>query len=272
MKQTRFQDIVEWLLDNLFDIATIFVAGYLVIYYQKSPPTFDDIPFITTWILAVLGLLAVSGLWERNRRLYRIEKSTNKLMSIVQEQIVDKPSALRFFENVPILDTFFKNAHTIDLMGVTLTSTLDKQASNIREAIKNGAKVRIIVANPSPKSLATKMATLRSEEPHVHAYFKKKLASSFEVIDYLKRKHEDQLVNDGTFDVHLVDYAPSFGILSFDFGQPNGIMFVEIYSHGSGYDTQISFNLASKRDGKWFTYFQNQFEDIWRNSIGWKPE
>lgn len=267
MKQSRVQEFVEWLFDNVFDIVTILVAGFLVIRYQITPPTPADIPGIATWILSVLGLLAISGLWERNRRLYRIEKSTNKLLSTVQENIVDKPSALRFFENIPVLDTFFKSAHTIDLMGVTLTSTLDKQASNIREAIKNGAKVRVILANPSPKSLAMKMATLRSEEPHVHAYFKKKLASSFEVIDYLKRKHDDQSVSDGSFDVHLVNYAPSFGIVSFDFGQPNGIMFVEIYSHVSGYDTQIAFSLTNKRDGKWFSYFQNQFEDIWRNSI-----
>jgi len=272
MKQHRFQEILEWLLDNGFDIATILVAGYLVIYYQKTPPTLDDIPFIVTWILAVLGLLAVSGFLERIRRLRRIEKTTNKLMSTVQEQIVDKPSAVRFFENIPVLDSYFKTSRTIDLLGVSLTSTLDKQASNIREAIKNGANVRVIVANPSPKALAMKMATLRSEERNNEAYFKKKLASTFEVIEYLKRKHEDELADKGSFDVHLVNYAPSFGVASFDFGQPNGVIFIEIYPHGSGYDTQIAFSLTKSRDGKWFSYFQSQFEDIWLNTISWKSE
>ncbi len=272
MKLPTLQDSFDWLKDNFIDLVTLWFALQVFANYQQNPPTESDLPNISASILGIQALIAFSGFWERNMRLRRIEKSTNKILTAVQENIVDKSSALRFFENIPVLDTFFKNARTIDLMGVTLTSTLDKQASNIREAIKNRAKVRVILANPSPKSLATKMATLRSEEPHVQAYFKKKLDSSFEVLDYLKRQHEGQSVNNGIFDVHLVNYAPSFGIVSFDFGQPNGIMFVEIYSHVSGYDTQIAFSLTNKRDGMWFSYFQNQFEDIWRNSIGWKPE
>ncbi|HNS62109.1 MAG TPA: hypothetical protein PKK96_13980 [Anaerolineales bacterium] len=272
MKQSRFQEFIEWLLDNLFDIVTILVAGYLVIRYQITAPTPDDIPAIVTWILSVLALIAISGLWERNRRLHRIEKSTNKLISMVNDQIVDKPSAMRFFENSPALDSYFKTADTIDLMGVSLTSTLDRQASNIREAIKNGTNVRVILMNPSSKSFAVKMSTLRSEEPDNEAYYRKKLATAFEVIEYLKRKQGDQSTDKGYFDVHLINYAPSFGILSFNYEKPNGIIFVEIYPHGSGYDTQIAFNLTSKRDGKWFSYFQSQFEDVWKNSTEWNGE
>lgn len=262
---------LEFLLDNFTVLATIAYASY-IIYRQEFGEADISTNQLITGILAVLGLLATSELIERYRRLSKIEKSTDKLVSMVQKEIVDRPSAIRFFENTPILDAFFKSAHTIELMGVTLTSTLDKQASNIREAINNGAKVRVILANPSPKSLAIKMATLRSEEPHVETYFKKKLDSSFEVLEYMKRMQNDQTGKSGSFEVHLVNYAPSFGIASFDFGQPNGIVFVEIYSHVSGYDTQIAFNLTKKRDGNWFDYFQNQFEDIWRNSVEWKPE
>ena len=269
MKLPSLQKSIEWLLDNIFDLITIWLALSLYAKYQKVPPTANDMAEISASILGVLGFIAVSGLWQRNRQVHRIEKVINELSSTFQENIVEKPSALRFFENIPVLDPFFKSAHTIDLIGVTLTTTLDRQSGNIREAIKKGANIRVILVNPSPKSLATKMATLRSEEPHVQAYFKKKLDSSFEVIEYLKRKHEVHSVNNGNFDVHLIDYAPSFGIVSFDFGRPNGIMFVEIYPHGAGYDTQIAFSLTNQRDGRWFSYFQNQFEDIWRNSVSW---
>lgn len=272
MKLPTFQGSVDWLKDNFFDLVTLWLAFRLYVNYQQNPPSASELPSISASILGILALIAFSGFWERNMRLRRIERSTNKTLTTVQENIVERPSALRFFERTPVLDAYFKSAHIIDLMGVTLTSTLDKQTSNIREAINNGARVRVILANPSPKSLATKMATLRSEEPHVEAFFRKKLASSFEVLEYLRRKHEDQSGKSGRFDVHMVDYAPSFGIASFDFGQPNGNMFVEIYSHVSGYDTQIAFSLTNKRDGSWFSYFQNQFEDIWHNSIEWKPE
>jgi hypothetical protein len=272
MKLPSLQKSIEWLFDNVWDLFAIGLALSLYVKYRTVPPTTNDVAVIFASILGVLAIIAFSGLWQRNRQVHRIEKTIKDVASTLQKHIVEKPSALRFFEIIPVLDPFFKSAHTIDLMGVTLTTTLDRQASNIREAMKKGANIRVILANPSPKSLATKMATLRSEERHVQTYFKKKLDASFEVIEYLNRQFEGRLVNGGNFDVHLIDYAPSFGIVSFDYGQPNGIMFVEIYPHGSGYDTQIAFSLTSQRDGGWFSYFHNQFEDIWRNSVSWQAE
>lgn len=173
MRIPTLQESFDWLKDNFFDLVTLWLAAKLYFNYLQDAPTEKDLPNISASILGILILIAVSGFWERNMRLRRIEKSTNKALMAIQDNIVERPSALRFFENTPVLDTYFKGVHTIDLMGVTLTSTLDKQTSNIREAINNGAKVRVILANPSPKSLATKMATLRSEEPHVEAFLRK---------------------------------------------------------------------------------------------------
>jgi hypothetical protein len=91
-------------------------------------------------------------------------------------------------------------------------------------------------------------------------------------MEYLNRLSKNQSGSKGSFDTHLVNYPPSFDIVSFNFDKPNGILFVEIYPHGSGYDTQIAFSLTKARDGKWFSYFQSQFEDIWHHTISWKPE
>jgi len=58
------QKILVTTLDNLFDLATIVVAAILVVRYQLTPPLQQDVPDIIVGILAVLGLMAVSGLWE----------------------------------------------------------------------------------------------------------------------------------------------------------------------------------------------------------------
>jgi hypothetical protein len=55
MRQSCFQEFVEWLLDNLFYLVTIFVAGSLVIKYQIYSPTSNDIPAIVTWILIIVS-------------------------------------------------------------------------------------------------------------------------------------------------------------------------------------------------------------------------
>jgi len=97
MQQSRFQVFVEWLLDNLFDIVTILVAGFLVARYQLRPPTLADITEIATWILGVLGLLAVSGLWERNRRLHRIERLSEEGRNLTLRYLSKRAYASDFF-------------------------------------------------------------------------------------------------------------------------------------------------------------------------------
>ena len=261
---------IDFLLDNLTVLITIGYATYIV-YWQEFRNGNISTDRLITAVITVLALLATSEFIERYRRLSKIEKSTDRLVSLVQNQIIDKPSASRFFEPTPVLDSYVKNAHTIDLMGFSLTSVLNKQVSNLRETIKNGGTVRIIVADPASKSLGIKMSALRSEEPENEGYYQKRLASSFEDIDYLHRSHQNLSTNKGIFDVHLVNYAPSFGIMAFDVNQPDGIIFVEVYPHGSGYDTQIAFSLTKSRDGEWFRYFQRQFEDIWKNTAKWEP-
>jgi hypothetical protein len=260
---------VEFLLDNVAVLATIAYATY-VVYWQEFGNGNISTDQLITAVIAVLALLATSEIIERYRRLSKIEKSTDSIVALVQKQI-ERPSASRFFEPIPNLDPYVRKAHTIDLMGLSLTSMLNKQLSNLKEANKAGAAIRVIVANPARKSLAIKMSALRSEQTHNEGYFQKRLASSFEDIEYLNKSHQFLPANKGSFDVHLLDYAPSFGIMAFDVNQDTGMIFIEVYPHGTGYDTQIAFNLTRSRDGEWFRYFQRQFEDVWQKTATWSP-
>jgi hypothetical protein len=262
--------VIEFFLDNLAVLATIGYATF-IIYWKEFGSTQITTDQLLSAVIMVLALLATSEIFERYRRLSKIEKSTDKLVTMIQKEIIDRPSASRFLEPIPALDVYVKNAQTIDLMGFSLTSTLNKQLSNLRESNKNGAAVRIIVANPSPKALAIKMSTLRSEEPENDGYFQKRLATSFEDIEYLHRSRQGVSIKAGSFDVHLLNYAPSFGIMAFDVGKPNGIIFVEVYPHGSCYDVQIAFSLTKSRDGEWFSHFQKEFEDMWEHTLVWEP-
>jgi hypothetical protein len=149
VEQSRLQAFVEWLLDNLFDMLTILVAGFLVIRYQIRPPAPTDIAEIATWILGVLGLLAVSGLWERNRRLHRIEKLAEEARNL----------ALRYSERRACASDFFlaerrltandlSSANTIYFAGKVLARSAREFMYVLGQRLVAGATVRFVILDP----------------------------------------------------------------------------------------------------------------------------
>lgn len=150
MQPSRFQRFVEYLLDNLFDIVTIVVAGYLVIRHQIQPFAPSDIAELATWILAVLGLIAVSGLWDRNRRLHRIEKLSEESRDLVLRRLSGKVHAADFFlAERQLSDKIFASAATIFLSGITLTRTTREYMYILSQRLVAGAYIRIIIVDPT---------------------------------------------------------------------------------------------------------------------------
>jgi hypothetical protein len=223
--------------------------------------------------LAVLGLLAISEVVERYRRLSQIEKSCNRSLALLESRFTDRASAMAFFQKPPTLDNYISGAHQIDLCGVTLTSTINKQFSNIREALRAGANIRILIVDPD--SLGLQMSAARSEEPDDVDYFRRKLSATIRDLEYLQKSwlgyKADQKLRPGNFAVRLITFAPSFGIISFDATRHNGTVFIEVYSHRIGYDTPPTFDLTFHRDGEWYKYFNEQFEQMWADAKTWEP-
>jgi hypothetical protein len=168
------------------------------------------------------------------------------------------------------------SANQIDLCGVSLTSTVNKQFSNLRERLKEGVNVNVLVADPD--SLALQMSAARSgslEDEDVE-YFRKRLETTFNDLEYLYKswleyQKLDSTLKKGSLSVRLIPYSPSFGIISFDANRSNGILFVELYPHYS-YGTQPTFDLTFQRDGEWYKHFVEQFEQMWKDAKPWTPK
>ena len=249
--------LTEFLLDNVTVLATVAYASYVIYRRQilSASVTTDD---LITAVMAVLGLLAISELIERYRKLASIDKSNKHIVSLLEGQLTDRPSAIAFFEKLPALDAYIQAANTIDMCGFTLTSAINKQFSNIRERIREGASIRLLIADPD--SPALQMASLRSEQPDGGVYFRKRLEATFQDIEYLQQswaEHQTQSTNPakkGSLSVRLLPYAPSFGVLVFDRTQPYGKIIVELYAHKT-FRESATFSLTSQRDGNWHEYF-----------------
>lgn len=181
-------NLAEFLFENFTVLLTIGFTGY-VIYRQEIGKIALSTNELLTAILGILGLLAISEVVERYRRLGSIEKSGKRTLSLLEARFTDRPSALGFFQKTPSLDTHIARSNQIDMCGVSLTSTLNKQFSNLRERLKGGGNIRVLVVDP--ESLALQMSALRSEDPDDVGYFSKRLETSFNDLNYLHKSWEE---------------------------------------------------------------------------------
>ena len=160
-KPKWLQTLAEFLIDNVTILLTIGFAGY-IIYRQEVARIAVSVDELLTAILWVLGLLATSEIVKRYRRLNSIGKSNKHILSLLESRFASRPSALAFFQKPQSIDSYVQGAEQIDLCGLTLTSTINKQLSNLREGLRKGTRIRILIADPD--SFALKMSVLRSED------------------------------------------------------------------------------------------------------------
>lgn len=263
------QKTIDFVIDNVSVLATLGTAAY-IIFRQSISATKLSTDDLTTAVLGVVGLLALSELIERYRRLNKIEKTTTQVWDLLRNRLTDRPSALAFFRKLPDFDTYVQGANQIDLCGVALTSTINRQLSNLREQLAQGAKIRVIVVDPIPSSL--EMAEARSEEPGSN-YYRAKLDMTFQDLTYLHQVQTklEQLAK-GSFEVRLISFVPSFAIYSFDARRSTARLLVELYPHVTGWGETPVFDVMPGRDGKWYEYFVEQFEHMWQRANVWVPK
>jgi hypothetical protein len=258
MKKTHFQAAVEFFLDNLFDIVTIGVAGYLVVRHQVKPFTNNDIPELLTGILAVLGFVAVSGLWDRNRRLQRIEHLSTESRDLVLHKLSGKVSADDFFlSERKISDDTFASANEIFISGVTLTRTTREYMYILGQRLKAGAHIRIIIVDPELDAVMSEFS-LRSTGNTTSEDWQNRIKTVDTVIDVIATTPG----NTGKLEVGYLPYTPSFGLIIIDPGASHSTCFVEIYHHKSP-EPNPAFMLKKSDDPYWYDFFLRQYENLW---------
>jgi len=234
----------------------------------------------SVWINLGTGLLGVVVLFFLVQRFFLADEwgLSDRIEQLVRRlELSERPSARDFFVKAPALDDYVRSAMQIDMCGVTLTSAVNKQFGNLRERLAQGATLRLLIADPD--SLALEMSAQRSEVPEDVGYYLKRLEATLKDVAYLERggfgseEQEMQRANQnrGSFSVHLLPYAPSFGIYRFETAAGKSDILVELYTHASGYVNPPIFALTPERDGAWYDYFAKQFDDMWQRAKPWEP-
>jgi hypothetical protein len=219
-------------------------------------------------ISATLAVLSYSIIRDRRNR-----KVLENQLTVLQRNLPDRPSAISFFRKTPDLAPFIQQANQIDLCGVTLTNTLNRQFAILRERLDAGGTIRLLVIDPA--SHAIEMSAQRSTSPKDMEYYQRRLESALSDITYLIKYNNDRKqtkgrnLKSGNISVRLLSYAPSYGICSFDKKKNYGRVFVEIYPHKYGFKVPPTFELNLENDGEWYAYFVDQFEQMWDAASPW---
>jgi hypothetical protein len=221
-------------------------------------------------ISATLAVLSYSIIRDRRNR-----KVLENQLTVLQRNLPDRPSALSFFRKTPDLAPYIQQANQIDLGGVTLTNTLNRHFALLRERLDAGGTIRLLVIDPN--SHAIEMSAQRSASPKDTEYYRRRSESALSDITYLIKYNNDRKqikgrnIKSGNIAVRLLSYAPSYGICSFDKKRNHGRVFVEIYPHKFGFKVPPTFELNLENDGEWYTYFVDQFEQMWDAASPWDP-
>lgn len=257
--------IWSFTLANLDTLIALIVSVGAAIYGVSSG---DPLPLLAG-IATTLGILAFGLIRDRLHR-----EALAKQIDELKMRLPDRPSAIAFFQKSRDIHSHLQHALQIDMCGVTLTGTLNREYGILRERLQAGAKVRILIIDPD--SLAIEMTAQRTGNPQDLDYHRNRLDSSLRELAYIYKRMSEMKPQKGnklgSFSVKLMSYAPSFGMLSVDVKQKEGISFIEIYPHKFGYMPPLLFDLTPERDQEWFEYFINQFDVMWEAAKSWDPK
>src|SRR5258706_3420652 len=185
------------------------------------------------FIFLLLNIVFLIGDWDLS----------DQVTELIQK--LKNPSARDFFKKQPSpqdLQEYIQSAKKIDMCGVSLTSTLNRSFSNMRERLFEGADIRIMIISPSLEILRT--AAQRSESGSVE-YYQKRLESSLTDIEYLYKNWQDHNKaigsKSGSLSIGFLPYTPSFGLIGFQSVINNRLLIIELYPHHKGYDSPPNF-------------------------------
>jgi hypothetical protein len=183
-------------------------------------------------------------------------------------------SAEHFFTDLPHFDSYIAGAQTIMWFGVTMEEEIHTNLPRLKERILAGCNVSIMVADPESKAI--EMSSLRSKGILPNR-FAKKLDGVLDDLAYLQQeikgiKPLNPNSPKGSISIRLLPYAPSFGIFAFNAGENHGTIFVEVFGHADGFGSFPSFELTSRKDGKWYNFFLSQFRQMWDLADQWQPD
>jgi hypothetical protein len=266
MKNPKVSKFFDTLLDNLGDVITIVVTASLIVWQERNPLPPEEISRFFSWLLAVLGLIAISGIWDRTRRMRRIEVSVQKAeelslesYDLIQRHIEGLVSAKNFLKtHNGLKEDFFFSATEIILTGVTLQYRVKQLTNVLEERLKVGAAIKLVLVEPNESNLV--QMRIRGWGEASIEYYKGLIESTITQIDVIASNP----LNKGRVEVGFVPFYPSIAFQAIKAESGDEKCWVNILSHKTTKPTP-AFILQKSTDPDWYSYFYEQFNLLWQS-------
>jgi len=266
MNRQRLLDFMRNLVqpENLVNLAAILVA--IVLGYRSIQTGAADQYFQA--MLAVLGVLALAQLvagYSSTQRDARI-KQLVEVVATLEERMASRINADSFFTHradFPSLSSTFENAKQIEAVGISLLGLATTHNALLQQKRESGCHIRLITTNPSKKIVAELIAQRcpEAQNREVHANHAKTAISA---LSEISGPHP----SGGDLETRVLNTLPPFGLLAVDKDRPNGRIRVELYPDDCPVSERPIFELLASRDGRWYSFFNQQFETLWQGASG----
>lgn len=224
---------------NLDVYATVTVA--LVV---SALSFFDLVPAdkVAALVLAVLAILALTVLATR-------EAVENPRLSRGDPELFD--------DFPPDLRSRRESSHSLYLIGVSLSRTLESSYGALEANLTHGAHIRVLLADPEADDAAIDARTLLTR-PRIDD-MRDEIRQSLRLLKQLQK------VGNGRLEIRTTRAAHKFGLNYIDVDTPKSVLCVQLYSYRlEGESRPI---LAVQRThGAWFDCYRQQAEAMWSDA------
>ena len=220
---------------------------------------FQNSPLLWSSIVSMLTIMAIGNLRDRRRRLRKIHKAVDEtLREIRGNKIIEVSGADHFFErDDDSIQDRLRNARTIDIIGITLSTTVGITRELVKDRLKDKTNIRIIILDnsydDSLKQLVKRSWSKRASKEKYVA-----------LIDNTSDLLEDIGIKSGltgSFKIGYLPFIPSVGMTIIDCKSSSGVGIVEVYHQLI--KTSKKFYINRHDDPETFEFYCKQFELMW---------
>lgn len=217
----------------------------------------NDIHQALNAILAVLGSLAIAQIVEGYEKVKRDKQFETMLTLLQRSSRTDSPHLRSREELIPLPDRC-PNAEKILLIGPSLAFVV-RYTEYFKQRLLDKATLRFVLMNPENSTIIKALVPLLElGEDYMVADIRTSLAFLKAVSENAPRAKQ--------IEVRVIDYVPPLSFAMIDGHLPKGHIIVQLFPYKSSSATRPHLLLTPSETHRWYTYFRDVCENIWRDA------
>ncbi|WKZ47935.1 MAG: hypothetical protein QY306_01045 [Anaerolineales bacterium] len=259
-RKSVIANFLKSVFDVIEDLVAIAIAvGILLFGWFVDSAVFQDNPLLWSGVISILIVMAVGNLRDRRSRFQKIHQSVDRtLQEILGSKIITTMGADDFFRGgLEKIEGKLLHATTIDLAGITLSTTAGTTLKLIKDRLKANGKVRIIILDSNSDAA---LEQLVKQSWSKRASKEKYIAMIENVSDLFEEVSNEPGIR-GSFEVGYLPFIPSVGMTLVDTKKDGGVGIVKVYQQLKKGSRLFYF---SKHDApETFEFYCEQFNLMW---------